>query len=987
MSYAAATLIPNTITSFAANPASVHEQLSHIDFVARLSLALAAPGALLNPEFQLKIPSSPGLGSLREALTQVEQHAVSSFFAAIARAGLKLLSTRLSGPDPMLHSLDGLRNHVFHGGGLPGEKIAGTMAATLAHAVEDTARSLKELLGEANIDVVPRIEGPSDALLRQDNCEFKLSPLIAISPASGAVLVFSRVTSSSVVLNAPLHESRWLIPRSQCEPEIKRLFKSTPADSFVSDFSQAAIEDLAGFQEPGSQPCYSNEPDGITIHWEHADGSQAKQRGDRLRIGPDNAWQWQCDGVWVGYSEYLRRLANWPILTQRLASILRDRIQEAKAGDNALLPLPNGIVAPFVTPSMRIGALGAPHKAECTFDGFINRLDGDVEANRGTTCLYFVHAEAGAGKTTSLMRMAHERATKCVAGELAPLFLYISARGNVLENLDKAVDAAVAETRVLTSASVRALCRNGLMIPIVDGFDELVGSPTYADALASLRPWLKALGGRGVLVVSARSSYFVSLYEESIRKETNRDISVLHYIAELDRWTPTQRDNYIQQCGVDGSKMRTLPAAELEMLRLPFFARASIGHLLALERVPDVGLIENMMRSYVEREHGKLQGNNSERLVSPEELDAIFEELAEWMMSGETREVSWADLVLVASASLHSALSSELENRLVSLCGIDLAEGGRDRRFRFSHEMILDFFFGRRIGRKLSCEKFNEVAGLLQRSQLTAGAARVVGQVCAVSPALLDGVTAAADISLASGIDSLLGANTGLLWVEAFTASATLREIKIVAVKFDKVNLQEHQLDSVTFDSCSFNILELDASTANEVQFLMCNLQELRISGNGKGLRFKECLIDVVITDEVYGDDPDDISRAILAVGATISSASHSKESDQSDLVKSARFFLGKIHSRAETSIVVAIANRLPDEDRRLKWIMRNTGEWRNFLRALEEHGLAFLDPINASGGAKARIRFTVSPSYILKRDWSEQVYTFWASIAQGDYD
>jgi hypothetical protein len=117
ISHDAASLIATTISSYNANPDSVHEQLSRIDFVARITLALAAPAALAQPDFKIMIQCSPGYGSLRGALVGIEERAGQAPFTTIARIGQELLSVRVPSPDPTLQTVEALRNHLFHGGG------------------------------------------------------------------------------------------------------------------------------------------------------------------------------------------------------------------------------------------------------------------------------------------------------------------------------------------------------------------------------------------------------------------------------------------------------------------------------------------------------------------------------------------------------------------------------------------------------------------------------------------------------------------------------------------------------------------------------------------------------------------------------------------------------------------------------------------------------------------------------------------------------
>lgn len=978
--YDAPSLIRDTISSYAARTDSVHEQISKIDFITRLALALSSPSALTRTSLQMQ--PNPGLGVLHEMLNVVKMHSHSSPLIAVVDAGLKLLATSLPYQD--LPSIYRLRNHLFHGGSLPESSVSAGIAATLDAAIEECSKEVRSALTGASITSDKSVKGDMyRATLHVGGDTYDLFPLLLVSPASNVILVFSRVTSSSISFSGPKHDSRHTLPRRPVDDLLRRLFKlQQPADTFMADYMDAALEDLKGFQEDGSPVTYVSEGNGAYIRWEHATSSSTEVRQDHLRVGPDNAWQWHDGSKWTGYSNFLRHLVNWSLLTKRLTKLLDERMSRTKVEESSMLPLPASIHPPFIPPAVSVGEVGQ-ERTELALDSFMARLDTDVQANRGNTYLYFMHAEAGAGKTTALLTSAIRRAKICAAGEESlPILFYVSAHGKMLENLAEAVDAASAKTFILSSARVQALCRNGLMILIVDGFDELVGAPTYGDALVSLRPWLESMGGRGVMVVSARSNYFVHLYQDSIRKSSNSDINVTHFIAELSRWTPEQRDQYFAECGVQDGQLQRVPRAELEMLRLPFFARASISHLLSGTHDPDRGMVRELMRDYVEREQSKLQRENEDPIVTAADLENFFEELAAYMMESNAREVPMEDVLLNAEVSM-SDINPEVKNRLASLCGLDVNEG---RRFRFMHEIVLDFFFGQYVGRKLNAENAVELRRILSGSQLTAGAARVAIRVWTPKPHLL--LSLIRPEAEGSGA-APLASNLGMLWREVFSAGQTISGFVISGVLFPPIEISGSQIKSVTFNKCEFTSLVIrDVETPN-IKFVDCGFDDVLVDGSGKGLTFHHCSIDVVTTTNprTYADSPDEISQALRSVGSQVEIRRYSVAGAGGGTAEQAGIFLDKINRRADLSIVVNAKN-LPVDASRFGWITRNSEDWLTFLEVLEKNELASLEHLSAGGPPKWRIRWAVQPADILNRnsqdnDTMRHIRDFWNSLAE----
>jgi predicted NACHT family NTPase len=137
----------------------------------------------------------------------------------------------------------------------------------------------------------------------------------------------------------------------------------------------------------------------------------------------------------------------------------------------------------------------------------IDQINQAISQQTGRTKVIFLKGDAGSGKTTLLQHLTLDSAANYSNAGFQ--FLFVSAQGRALSNIK---DALAAETQSLKSAftyeAVIPLTRHGLIVPIIDGFDELLGAIGYGDAFASLREFLDKLQGDGVVVVSARSSFY-----------------------------------------------------------------------------------------------------------------------------------------------------------------------------------------------------------------------------------------------------------------------------------------------------------------------------------------------------------------------------------------------------------------------------------------------------------------------------------------------
>jgi NACHT domain len=106
----------------------------------------------------------------------------------------------------------------------------------------------------------------------------------------------------------------------------------------------------------------------------------------------------------------------------------------------------------------------------------------------GWTSLFFLKGDPGAGKTTLLREATALQAQRYLDGTSEFLFFYVSAQGRELSNLRDAFSGELQDLRAgFTRDAIAALVRAGLLIPVVDGFDELLGTAGYSGAFSSLQ--------------------------------------------------------------------------------------------------------------------------------------------------------------------------------------------------------------------------------------------------------------------------------------------------------------------------------------------------------------------------------------------------------------------------------------------------------------------------------------------------------------------
>ncbi len=103
----------------------------------------------------------------------------------------------------------------------------------------------------------------------------------------------------------------------------------------------------------------------------------------------------------------------------------------------------------------------------------------------------------------------------------------------------------------MEKTSALALCRAGLAILVIDGFDELLGFRTYDTPLAGLTSILNELRGRGTIILSAPSSYAETRLRGNLEQHDTFAWRLHVTSLELQPWKPEQLRELTSQSSIE----------------------------------------------------------------------------------------------------------------------------------------------------------------------------------------------------------------------------------------------------------------------------------------------------------------------------------------------------------------------------------------------------------------------------------------------------
>jgi len=307
-------------------------------------------------------------------------------------------------------------------------------------------------------------------------------------------------------------------------------------------------------------------------------------------------------------------------------------------------------------------------KSQRIADSAVSTLANLVSENElDQTRLIILKGDAGAGKTQILRELAKRQADRFLRGEVTKLLLYVNAQGRSLARLDEALAVSLQDLRAsITYHAVPPLTRHDLLVPIIDGFDELLGVSGYEDAFSSLGNFLERLRGEGQLLASARSIY----YEEEFLDRADRLARTgkqawMHVPVEVRPWSEANQRKYLEE----RIRVEKLGSQETQRLRervnevfrdnrefsgKPLFYTRTVDLLL---RKPDQrfqgDLLTDLVNGFLEREQKeKLLDQRENPILDQSQLRKLFGEVALEMWTIQTRELNpegirdIADLIL-----------------------------------------------------------------------------------------------------------------------------------------------------------------------------------------------------------------------------------------------------------------------------------------------------------------------------------------------------
>ena len=671
-----------------------------------------------------------------------------------------------------------------------------------------------------------------------------------------------------------------------------------------------------------------------SIHGEVLTGTLS-QKGGELQITADGATE--SATAWIS-----RSVARLPQLADRILSAAEIPLNYVAPEGDLLSPTEPGdrVVPVKDAQAATIATLG--------------------QRTPGTCTVLYVTSDAGEGKTTLINTLAVAQAHLYRTRRTDWLLVPIALGGRPFMNLDDVIVATMVNQlrfpRLYFDAFLE-LVRLGLVVPALDGFEEIFTETPDGEAVSNLGSLITRLKGEGTLLVAARQAYFEyrSLDTQARLLDSLPDSDVAFGPMALHKWSRATFVEYAKKSQVThpDDLYDTIAArvgASHPVLTRAVLVRRVIDLAKELPDYPTIaGLIgptssqfdSAFISSILKREATEKwldkDGTPPRPLLSVEQHHALLGLIAEECWTAKQQVVSEDVLDSLAelfceSQGLRPAASRQIKERLRHHALLARVAHGSRAGYRFDHEHFREFFLGEQLGIHLINQSMADLRKVLRVDLLPSWAldaavatvpqdddarAKLIAKLCALANAEspssfvrenLGGIC----IRLADGYSGAALELHDLLMPVNALAGRRLAATKCVRCYFRATSLRGTSTNGVAFSECVFERLDITRT---------CKSTATQLEPSSA----VHCAVDIDTADSAVVYDPIRIDEMLTGLGwrmKTAQTVSRQTEFDDRYLVaeKAIRTFArctqvseGTFHLRLSVHWALFSKRVLPD--------------------------------------------------------------------------
>jgi hypothetical protein len=579
----------------------------------------------------------------------------------------------------------------------------------------------------------------------------------------------------------------------------------------------------------------------------------------------------------------IRRVARLPLLADRLVS---------------MIPQQDTFVSPDGHLLDQIDEMPSDEEKYCpsAVDSALTVLN---RRPAGATSVLYLTSDPGEGKTTLINHLARHQALQYKERKTDWLLVPVSLGGRTFMRFDDVIVGALMNRfrfNLLFYDAFVELVRLGVVIPALDGFEEMFVEGTAGDAISALGNLMQAMKSSGTVMIAARKAYFEY---KNLRTQTRLFDSlggqaVTFSRMSLNRWNKARFLEYSEKRGVpNGKEIFDEVAAQLQPDH-PLLCRAVlVNRLLDIATHPDTrhqllhritcnpsDYFRQFIGSIIHREAQEKWidkvGEPAQPLITEEEHYELLSHLAleMWSSGNETLPsdvFTFITEMFADSKYKNATVAHQIVERVKQHA---LIVGGNAGRFGFDHPEFYHFFLGEAVGQILVRGYVSGLRHAFRQGPMPSLSMETAARYLArIRP----------DFSASVGtINAVLASETKMSLVRENMSGILVFLLDIAQVAgctidggaFPADALRGRHFASIGFKSSFFRRTSLEKTKLADVEFANCEFEGVEITESAEitNVRLQECRVHSVVPREadttVFA--PAAIDAALIRAGFTL---------------------------------------------------------------------------------------------------------------------
>ena len=524
-----------------------------------------------------------------------------------------------------------------------------------------------------------------------------------------------------------------------------------------------------------------------------------------------------------------------------------------------------------------------------------------AERPGGTSTGLYITSDAGEGKTTLIHHLARRQASLYRKKETDWLIVPISLGGRTFLRFDDVIIGTLVNTLRFPFLYYEAfvwLVRLGVIVPALDGFEEMFVEGQAGDAISALGNLMDMLNSQGTVLIAARKAYFEykGLEVQAPLFDSIRDQSAEFARLHLHRWNRTQFVEYAMKRRIGDGAALFDEAADKLGPEHPLLTRAVLVRrlmdlaedqarrhdLIESIRTDKEGYFDQFVESIMAREANEKwidkSGDPARPLMAVLQHRVLLAEVAHEMWICETSALRAEVLESVVDMYAESnAMTTSTTNQIrerVKQHALIVESDTTQRSFRFDHDEFYHFFLGEAIsimmlGQDLAGLRYTFGIGRLPALTVDSAARRftrnggtpnqlisTMNDVCETEPHASFVRENAGTLVIRAvtglGVDERMAVRRLAFPVDALRA-VKIRDIDFFDCSFQRTDLVDTRMVDCNFERCQFGEIDLsDLSSVTRTMFNRCDFFSVVKSSN-ETATFAPALINAVLQRAGFG--------------------------------------------------------------------------------------------------------------------------------------